>query len=478
MAGWFVRLSCAANSKIDSWKILLAANFPDFQRRTKVTKMMMAKVIGNRKRGFSLVEVLVAVAILLVGVVAALYIFPPGFASFKKSQDDDVASKLVQKYADDLLKNPDSVPDAIMPVDTSYSLPNNEVGTFFSDINAVDYINNAAPIPAATSRYNWLQKHMLKTPSAQWPLWQPQAARVMRWVVGEKIKVPAETVSVTSTSGEFFVQKYTPVFSPLVPNADWDSLNNKYSAEPVTIYDLRYTRVDTSDLLDSGKLNYMIDYSTGVVTFASESFDRKIRITFLVMSGTTIRQYPVGDGTISPAVATVIAGTTTLNLKTLPGYIAGSVIIPGSEQFNRAYTYVSFKDYRTTPTILTSGKYTFEPPDPQTNLLFGNIYFSRSDTGKSVKMDYQVADWGILHEDVTVNNNGYLKLAVQNPKIAGKPNYPREPAPWGLFTPLNLAATNSASVVQNNTVMAMVDMQTGQAYEIVYDPNHFVEDYN
>jgi hypothetical protein len=300
----------------------------------------------------------------------------------------------------------------------------------------------------------------------------------MRWVVGEKIKIPAETASLSSTAGEFFVQKYTPVFSPLVPNADWDTLNNKYVAEPVTIYDLRYNRVDTADLLDSGKLNYMIDYSTGIVTFAPESYDRKIRLTFLVMSGTSIRQYPVGDGTISPAVTTVLAAATTINLKTLPGYIAGSKIIPGSEQFNRAFEYVSFTDYRTTPAILTSGKYTFEPPDPQTNLLFGNIYFCRADIGKSVKMDYQVADWGILHEDVTVDKNGYFKLAVQNPKIAGKPNYPREPVPWGLFTPMNLAATSATSVVQNNTVMAMVDMQTGQAYEIVYDPNHFVDDYN
>ncbi len=459
----------------------------------------------NKKRGFTLIEVLVAVAILLVGVVAALYIFPPGFASFQNAQISDVSAKITQKYADDLMKNPDNIPDAIMPVDTSFPLQKNEVGTFFSNINAVDFyeINQKTKMPpspgdAGYDRWSWLKEHTLKNGLINhWPLWQPLSVRVMRMVVGEKIKI-SSSMTDTSASGKTIVQKYSPLFSPLVLNKDWDYIPTK-NIEPLTIYDLRYKRVGTDDMLISSeeiaaetanpslmlknnKLNYEIDYNSGIIKFASKNYDRKIRLTFLVMDSGTIKQFPAnpdvnGSNTIISVPLSGTPGITTIDITTLPGYIAGSKIIPGSEQLNRAYEYINPSG---TP---RTGQYTFNTYSTNTNILIGDIYFSQDDAGKLVKIDYQVADWGILHEDVTVDDNGYLKLSLQNPKIAKNPNFPREPIPWGLFTPVDLnkmdIATDKADyVVKNNVVMAMVDMQNGQSYEVIYDPKHYVMDFN
>lgn len=69
------------------------------------------------RRGFSLVELLIAIIILLFGVVAALRIFPPGFAAFNEAQMTHVAQTQMQSWVSDLQANADDLPDAILPVE-------------------------------------------------------------------------------------------------------------------------------------------------------------------------------------------------------------------------------------------------------------------------------------------------------------------------------------------------------------------------
>ncbi|OPZ86831.1 MAG: hypothetical protein BWY76_00760 [bacterium ADurb.Bin429] len=124
------------------------------------------------------------------------------------------------------------------------------------------------------------------------------------------------------------------------------------------------------------------------------------------------------------------------------------------------------RTYYTKLGAMPAGYYYFPRMDEATlagSAVPGTIYFSPQDRGRTVKLDYTIADWGALHEDLTLNDEGYVTLALPDPKLAHRPTGPREQVTWGLYGPMQTG--------QRNIVMALVDTRTDMVYHIENRPD-------
>src|SRR3990170_7639328 len=70
--------------------------------------------VTTRQDGFTLAEVLVAFAILVIGVLAALKIFPAGFASIQNNRNRALATRLAEQEIQRWKRLPARLPDAIV----------------------------------------------------------------------------------------------------------------------------------------------------------------------------------------------------------------------------------------------------------------------------------------------------------------------------------------------------------------------------
>ncbi|MHB9131379.1 MAG: type IV pilus modification PilV family protein [Armatimonadota bacterium] len=449
--------------------------------------------IAYRRQGFTLVEVLVAVIILLIGVVAALRIFPRGFDIFSETQHTYTSLNLVDRMVNSFQADPYSVPDAIMPV--AFPATDDQYNNFsLNDTTALEYAT-------ASGTISWLGGHLYPSVGGpRWPLMEPRSVRILRQVVGERFKIPSEFSTVDPGSGPVnlaFLPKYFPRFGPVMPGGMWNGTQYFTStAQVLTIYDQRYRKV-TQDRLDVLQQNlsslpdtyyYAANYPAGKLYFLPLSASRNLRFTAYVLQGNTpMQQVRTTLLTVSPTDnnATLALTTTSGTAVNATGTVladryvialpAGWQFVPGSEQINRAYEFdeslltetVESSAYVNKLAALESGKFYIEigdllktPPtdSPSRNILLGAVFFSKEDAGRTVKIDYTVADWNILHEDLSVDDNGYVTLALPDPKIQNKPSFPREPNTWGLYNPMKDGS--------NSVVMGLVDLSTGLLYHV------------
>ncbi|MHB9025627.1 MAG: type IV pilus modification PilV family protein [Armatimonadota bacterium] len=491
-------------------------------------------------RGFTLVEVLIAVAILSIGVIAALLIFPRGFDAFTETQQTYVALKQLDSILNDFQGNPDTLPDGIFPASASSSA----INTFsFDDLYSVDVQSTAA---------SWYTEHLYPGAAGpEWPLWQPASVRVLRKVVGEPCVIPSEFSSVNAVGTSVnlsFMPKYVPRFGPLQANGKWDTNADLFvpdAAGPLTVYDLRYRKVTAEKLnaireklesLPAGRqgllypdnLFYAVDDKANKLIFipfrrtAPVEPDRSIRISFLAYKDGKIRHFcpaviplpalpdlwyqdvtslsGTDDNTDIPFIS-IDQDKVQISVRGTSRDIGYELIIDpawrliaGSEQLNRAYAYyadstvpetiqpdedptseefaalapaqqdTNLANYLTKLANLPSGTFYMErmtSADSKGKVLLGAIYFSKADAGRAVKLDYTIADWNILHDDVTVDDQGYVRLSFPNPKVRNTPSFPREPMTWGLYAPMEAGITS--------TVMGLVDLRTGATYHAATD---------
>ncbi|HEY3377853.1 MAG TPA: prepilin-type N-terminal cleavage/methylation domain-containing protein [Armatimonadota bacterium] len=391
---------------------------------------------ARRRSGFTLVELMVAIVVLLVGVVAALRIFPRGFEIFTRTQQTYTGLEMTDRLVRELTEHPENLPDGIYPVDND-ATPAADMATFaWDDMTAINYLDYAGG-PQAYKNY-------IQGADAPWPLWEPYSVRVLRRVVGERCVIPSV---VDADNKVYFAPRYLVRFGPMETSG------------AVSIYDLRYRKVSLEELngllkrMDSlpDKLYYAIDYWNGKAYFLPDAQERKVRLVcYQQVVGVLTRQEPAGGITVSAAT-----DLTTLPVPTvIPGMTAGSMV-PGSEQLNRAYSAAA------SSTGLQSGQYFIDDNGGSAGLLYGTIDFAQADAGRTVKIDYTVADWNILHEDVTVNPDGYLQLSLP-PKMRNRAASQREPTTWGLSGPM----------ANDSVVLVLVNRRTGVIAEVKVDnPN-------
>ena len=227
----------------------------------------------------------------------------------------------------------------------------------------------------------------------------------------------------------------------------------------VDVYDLRYRRVSMERLeelrqrLDSlpDKLYYAMNYRTGEITLLPDVNDRYVRVLCYQLNTAT------GDMQLAKKKLTV-AGTAVRDA--LVSATVGTPVVPGSEQLNRLFKYVDLPTQNWAAlSNLRSGQFAIDlGAADDAKVLPGQIFFSRADAGRTVKIDYTVADWNILHEDVTVDGEGQLQFSL-SPKMRMLRTPPREFETWGLYGPMR----------QQAVVMALINLRTGELSEVTVE---------
>ena len=393
-----------------------------------------------RKRGFTLIEALVALGLLLGGVYAVLRIFPLGLGTVGYARNVQVATRLAEQEVERLLAKPANLPSRIVATDGA--------GTVLPyDPN--DLIYAAAPYSAGQASVSngsdavtgsgtqWLAAVGSVLPgcffrvsgSSDWyvvttvqddthltldhpyagssgtvnyrverPSWEPDAIFLPRTIVGETIEVPRQPPA----GGAFQVPKHILAFGPILP----------MGSAPAVVYSTRYYPVDAPGLLATGEdhFQYVIDDSTGVLTFDSVPYARSFKVDYSW----------VNKGAASPSTQSTLnelftlpANQTTYTLAQIQG--PSQQVVADSERIYRTFTY--------NPSG-TPGRGEFSMT--QVGRLLGVVQFSPDDALNTVMIDYRVSDWQITHEDKQVGADGVVRLAVAPLRSAAYRSPPRE----------------------------------------------------
>ena len=83
----------------------------------------MTLLPGNRtrrtsaQRGFTLIEILITLVILIIGIYGMLRVFPPGFSAIEVSGQRTIAAQLAEAELARWKLHPEALPDAIVATD-------------------------------------------------------------------------------------------------------------------------------------------------------------------------------------------------------------------------------------------------------------------------------------------------------------------------------------------------------------------------
>jgi len=380
--------------------------------------------------GFTLVEVLVALILLLIGAYATLRLFPAGFAAIERSRYESIAARLADQEIQRWRLSVGSLPEAIVWGDSSTG----------SLIYRTDYDpNSLVPNPAR-------------------PNWQADSAYLPRTIIGEMMPVGDIEVG-----GAVTVPLCRLRYGPL------DHLyDNPADGPPLLIYTTEYERVDdVGFLLDSAAPapkdwgRYYINYDQGTISFdyvPGSGYDRQFRVEFTYLlpnpdpNAPPERKY---DTWVTAQIVSVPAGYDSTPTGPLgqgpiplwggagsPGGFQG--VVPLSERVNQAFIFDSGGSPAGPGHFALDGGIA----DPAAHVLF-----YPTDAGRTVNVDYRVRDWQILLEERVPDAGMQIKLSISPVKSPTYTNPPRQPVAPNRLVPV--------SVPGNNAMVIIIDTETG-----------------
>lgn len=352
---------------------------------------------GGRRRGFSLVEILVVLVILVAGMLAITRIFPEGFVSLSQAGNITLAGALAKYNEDYLLKQQENLPDGIVGVD-----PN--TGTIRVGLTGPDLLASRPYIDLPL------------TPAPQDPRYSD--VNQVRRVLGEQLRVGAPA-TFSLGGGAETASLYRSLFSPLyspgfmagsslgVVAAAGTPLQRVVFRSPVDDIDLEALRA-------AGPFGYGVEYSTGTLFFLSAGYDRAVKVEFTYRSSPNAPGQSIPDnclfvaaGNPDPGVGAVrfVAFDMHNSLSqggcTFVGMPPGAQADPGSDQVYRRLTLVS-----PSSRPFTADPFEYKVYDPVMGLFGFNPALSalpvprQEGRGLTVRLDYDVDDWHIIRQDV------------------------------------------------------------------------------
>jgi len=409
--------------------------------------------ITARTAGFTLIEVLVALVVLMIGVYAMLRIFPPGFTAIEVSQQRTTAAQLAEAELTRWKLHPESLPDAIvatdyqgklipatltnsaeslrhllvygelaarMPGTTGYrylALPSGRVS-----IGNLDYYARAliySPLDLTPSQFDAALGYPTPGGATLHPTWQPNSLYLPRTIVGEQIDL--RRLGRTTLGVPFYLLSHAPLDVLRYEGEDNPGTpQDERSKVYVDIYDARPWHY-VPERTGLGARQFSVDASEGALYLLPSGEDRELKVDY---TDPTTLQRVLGTTVAVPAGAELVSGVLPIGvdpngvqvherLRALSdgeyrNYLADPLNWPRS-------TY--YVDYQTT----ISGRIQFSPalqldPRPTTDIT-------------RVKIDYRVFDWQILVFDVEVPPQGIVQLPVTHIKGPAFTNAPRQPRP-------------------------------------------------
>ncbi|UCH34225.1 MAG: prepilin-type N-terminal cleavage/methylation domain-containing protein [Armatimonadota bacterium] len=420
----------------------------------------------HRRSGFTLVEVLVALVLLLIGAYVALRVFPSGFAAIERARIESLAARLADQEIQRWRLAAGSLPEAIVwaqvdvvddstvppTLSLSYNVdydPNGltpNAGEPFSDANNNGVWDTGEPYTDLNSNGVYDRPH---------PNWQPDSAYRPRTIIGEVLPVGDVTESVPDPNGvdpnavgirvPLCRLRFGPLEHLYAHNYDYDGngdaehVANPPGYDALFIYTTEYERVDNVNFLidatdpapkDWGR--YYVDYDAGTISFdLVPDYMRRFRVefTYLIDTGPGARaerRYEMWDVVTLIDVAAgedTVASPKTLwpELGAPPVNFAG--IIPLSERVHQAFIMDNDDWPLNGPGYFRLIGDTSNPiAEPSASILF-----DPGDAGRTVNVDYKVRDWQILVEERVPDDRLEIQLVVAPVKSAGYINPPRQP---------------------------------------------------
>ncbi len=407
-------------------------------------------------RGFTLIEILVALVVLMIGIYAMLRIFPRGFSAIELSQQQTTAAQLAETELARWRLHPESLPDAIVATDydgnlveatlinnsetltsilvygelaaqgvglTNYdvlTLPRGDVNVGNLDFFARPFIYS--PLDATPSQFDAALsvRQTLGQPrnSTRHPNWQPNSLYLPRTVLGEQIDVRG--LALNREGIPFHLLSHAPL-DKLLENdpgtLDDDTYVIAYDAE-------RWEYVPGGVAAVLGQRQFSVETSPAstVLWFRPSASDREFLVDYTD---------PATDLRVLGAEVTVVANGTEGGIA-LPG-----AVDPLTMQVRERLLVLSDTEYQS----FESGDWAAWPRNKyrlvgEESKISGEVQFSpvlqldpEAGDIRLVKMDYRVKDWGILVFDVEVPAGGMVRLPVQGIKGPHTTNPPRQPRP-------------------------------------------------
>jgi type II secretory pathway pseudopilin PulG len=379
-----------------------------------------------KRRGISLIEVLIVLVLLLIGIFSIVRLFPGGFLVNIRSEEQTLGGQLAKQEMDRFANSVQNLMDGIVPV---------------------------VPVPAPGAPGYAFQVD-LNTPPDDLGFGQPNALGVdpyyysdsnkIRRILGEQVRIPIASPT-SAGRGSIYVLSSGPIY-----NVAWDGKNESVfvSGTPMSGSQSDSSASDPPDLF--GPLQYAIDYDNHKLYFFPVNFDRQFQFSYGFFDANNQVQTVVDEVLNVPAFS--------LHWFDTVGN-GGRPLVADSD-------FVARKFARIVP---VGGVYPWSPTDPyQYDILslndgqFANVgvmvfnplghdYTENSPTGPrplTARIDYDALDWHIIHEDRPMPGNSPFQVKTTLRRIMQSGENLNDQSTYiGIFRDPSILAANRADVL-------------------------------
>ncbi len=383
-------------------------------------------------RAFTLIELLIALVVLLIGVYGMLRVFPPGYTAIEAGQQQTTASQLADAELGRWKLDPDALPDAIIATDYDGKVIPATVTNDSGSLRQLLVYGDAArysPLPLGTaqiadldriarpfvynpadltpSQFDGAQKMLGsdgKRAGQPHPNWQPNSLYLPRTILGERMDL--RTLPQTGFGVPFYLLSHAPVdvlrYEPqsAVPTV---GVTQTLSQVYFDIYDARpwHYAPKSADPFQLLEREFTLKTETGQLYFGPGTKTPMMARFFKVDYADPLSRQRVTGVTVKVLSGSIGPGDPTLPL----GVDANSIQV--YERMN-ALTAEQYNGYRQSALALKdwprNGYYVDGESTVSGRILFApGLQTDPRDTDITVaKADYRVADWQILVFDVEV----------------------------------------------------------------------------
>ncbi|MCS6950398.1 MAG: hypothetical protein NZ520_08070 [bacterium] len=424
----------------------------------------------TRTHAFSLIEVLAAIAVLTLGILVILKLFPGGFFVTRAAENRSLASRLAQQEVERWKNNAAALPAGILPL-----APYGDGNATGEAIDVTAHPDSFAPtsLPSGIDPYYY--------------------SGINRWrrVVGERVRIP---IPVPTMAGQGSV--YVLSAGPFVDLPLYDPVSQVWRLNNLSVYGSPMVRIGWQAQEDAppplrGPHQYAIDYDASddgshddvVVWFYPTSYPRDFNISFDYYDGNDGWRLKSVSKTI-PNVVSVTGEPVRVELRNYLGPDGRPILEPGWRM--RAGGETISREFRLLPLAQpwSDDPYEFK-------ILYGNIgpyanvgvllfnprgrdYTERTARGTvplTAYIDYTVLDWHILREDRMVPTvPAEIKLNLRFLRQRGE-KLDDQTTYEGLIRGVNWNALPAGDPVRQQPDFVAVDLQTGQILDPITRPN-------
>lgn len=359
----------------------------------------------KKQSGFTLIELMIVMVILLVGIMTAIRIFPIGLSINKAAEKTTLSSALANEVQDSYLSDPNSIMDNVVAVTP---VPLQEAGgtvtEFEENTNVSPYDLGPGPTyPGFSNTY------------LSDPYFAANVNKIHR-VIGERAQIPPTLTDYFLKCGPFLDTKWDGMTrslfiygNPMYRNHQWVMDPNNYETAPNV--NGRMYAIDYGGIADSNTPPYDASTPPSIAFYPSIKYNQFFLISYVTLGADGLRHRIVDQIIFVPAVPPLSPPNTIPPAVWQPLATVGT-IVPYSETVSRM-----FVDQGNLP-FDSDNPYEYEVVSPSYKsssdpMLAANVgeillnpagyhYSEGSPNGSQylqAHIDYDVYDWHILHED-------------------------------------------------------------------------------